>query len=109
MFIIYNQQWTGRDTVRLLELGREEYLNNVPHSIEDGIYRKVLDSPDEVNPANGKPYRDASGVWQWGITDSDLMNVAKTLGFDLKHWEDHGPAFGLPNFRNRSFLFAKTA
>jgi hypothetical protein len=107
MFVIYNQQWTGSETVRLLDLGEEEYLKNVPHSIDDGIYRKVLESPDDINPANGKPYRDASRVWQWGITDSDLIEGTRTMGFELKYWEDHGAAFRLPNFRNRSFLFVR--
>ena len=31
-FLIYNQQWTGSPhTVRLLELGEDEYFANVPH------------------------------------------------------------------------------
>ena len=31
VFGIYNQQWTGADTtVRLLDLGEEEYFRNVP-------------------------------------------------------------------------------
>lgn len=107
ILVVYNQQWTEPETVRLLDLGRDEYLKNVPHSVDDGLYRKVLDSPDEINPSNGKPYRDASRVWQWGITDSDLIKEARTVGFDLKYWEDHGSAFKLPNFRNRSFLFVR--
>lgn len=105
LFAVYNQQWVSGDTVRLLDLGREEYLRNIPGSGDNELYRRALNTPEEINPTTGRRWRDSTDIWQWGITDKDLVSSVASLGFKLLHWEDHGRAFGLQNFRNRSFIF----
>jgi len=58
-FVVFNQQWTGsEDTVRLLDLGRDEYFRNVPHSKEDPGYKVLFDKIDEMHPQHKKPWRD---------------------------------------------------
>jgi hypothetical protein len=103
--LVFNQQWIGGDeTVRLLDLGREEYLANVPLS---EFHETALEHLDEVHPTHGRPWRDVHHIWQWGITDSDLEAKAADLGFKRAFGEDVGNFPGLANFRNRAFLFVR--
>ncbi len=73
-FVIGNPQWElGETTVRLLELGREKYLEAVPPS---KFHTELFDRLDEWHPGQHRPYRDTAGIWQWGITDTDLVGEA---------------------------------
>jgi hypothetical protein len=58
-FLIYNRQWTGEKSVRLLDLGRGEYFRNVPHSPAEPPYDTLFDKLDETHPEHGRPWRDA--------------------------------------------------
>lgn len=50
-FVVYNQQWTGSEnTVRLIELGRDEYFRNVPHTKEDPACKALFDKVNEIHP-----------------------------------------------------------
>ena len=72
-FVIYNQQWIGsQSTVRLLDLGKEEYLRNVPHKRHEAPYNDLFSKLDQIHPEHGKPWRDVHHIWQWGITDGYL-------------------------------------
>jgi len=105
-FVIVNPQWTeGDGAVRLLDLGREEYLSSVPPmgELHDGLFNRL----DEINPERGRPWRDVHDVWQWGLTDAALEGTLERLGFGLAHYEDAGPWQGLARFRNRSFVFVR--
>jgi len=108
-FVIFNQQWTASDrTVRLLDLGREEYFRNVPHAPEHPTYRALFEKMHEMHPQHGRPWRDIHNVWQWGITDRDLSAVLEKLGFRAV-WRKNCGRFGsLPNFENHAFVFRKT-
>jgi hypothetical protein len=109
-FVVYNQQWVkGPDTVRLVDLGKEEYFRSVPAGSEGfrsyvGLFEN-LDAPAANQP--GRTRRDGIGIWQWGITDSDLLKELARLGFELKHYRNHGSAFGIRSFENHSFLFSR--
>ncbi|HWP45009.1 MAG TPA: class I SAM-dependent methyltransferase [Blastocatellia bacterium] len=105
--LIYNQQWTGPGTIRLIELGEETYFQNVPAGAREayGDLFKMLDEPIPARPE--RIYRDSLGIWKWGITDGDLIRSMNRLGFTLDYYKNCGPAFGLPNFQNHAFLFAK--
>jgi hypothetical protein len=46
-------------------------------------------------------------VWQWGITQSDLIAFADKLGFDLVHTKNTGQFHNLVNFDYISFVFKK--
>jgi len=104
-FVIVNPQWAGDgDAVRLLDLGREEYLRSVPR-LE--VHSEVFAKLDEDNPRRGRPWRDVHDIWQWGISDPALTATLERLGFALVYFEDLGRWQGLERFRNRGFVFAK--
>jgi hypothetical protein len=108
-FVIYNQQWIGSDkTVRLLDLGREEYFKNVPHDPNHEIYKNLFDKMHEMHPQHNRPWRDIHNVWQWGITDGDLRQTLQQLGFKEAHYQNCGQFGKLKNFENHAFIFQKS-
>lgn len=108
VFVIYNQQWTGSEnTVRLLDLGREEYFRNVPHDGEHPTYRALFEKMHEMHPQHKRPWRDIHNVWQWGITDRDLVSRIEGLGFRMQYFKNCGRFGELPNFENHAFVFSK--
>lgn len=106
--IIYNQQWTGAGvTQRLLDMGEAEYFRNVPHRQNQDPYRNLFDRLDEKHPDHDRTWRDVHHIWQWGITDDDLIATAEGCGMRPIHRVDLGRAFRLTNFRNRGFIFTR--
>ncbi len=106
-FVIYNQQFLGSKTVRLIDLGVEEYFKNVPHTIEEGQYRAFIEKMYETHPQHNRIYRDIHNVWQWGITDEDLASVMKEQGFENVYYKNYGQWGKLKNFEGHSFIFRK--
>jgi len=107
-FVIYNQQWTaGEDTVRLLDLGRDEYFKNVPHDKNHPTYIALFDKMNEMHPQHKRIWRDIHNVWQWGITDRDLTSTMDNLGFKLQFSKNCGRFGRLPNFEDHLFIFQK--
>lgn len=107
MFVIVNPQYTrGTQTVRLVDLGREEYTATVP--VVD-VHDEAWDKLDEIHPTYGRPYRDVHEIWQWGIVDADLDRKLTSLGFSCAFDENRGPWRGLPAFDNRAFLYVRDA
>jgi hypothetical protein len=108
VFVIYNQQWTGSEnTVRLLDLGRDEYFRNVPHDPEHPTYKAVFEKMHEMHPQHKRPWRDIHNVWQWGITDGDLVSKIEGLGFRMHYYKNCGRFGDLPNFENHALVFNK--
>jgi hypothetical protein len=89
-FVIVNPQWErGATTIRLIDLGRERYLQAVPPWPS---HIELFDHLDEWNEAQERPYRDGNDVWQWGITDTDLKAKMGELGFSLeREWRLNAP------------------
>jgi hypothetical protein len=107
-FIIYNQQWIGSEqTVRLLELGEEEYFRNVPHQRTEKPYDSLFQKLEEKHPDHDRPWKDVHHIWQWGITDTDLRVKVESLGFRLQFRKNCGRFGTLPNFENHAFVFTK--
>ena len=115
-FLVFNPQWVkGNRTVRLLDLGKEEYLRNVvtnvPFHENSPSYQHLFDDLDAINPQSGKKWRDLSYVWQWGITDEDLIDKMKELGFKMHYHLNCGPFSKDPNlfvnFENHAFAFKR--
>jgi hypothetical protein len=105
LFVIVNPQYTGGpETIRLLDLGREEYLRIVPRTES---HRSVLERLEEIHPAYGRPYRDIHNVWQWGIVTEDLRARMAGLGFREAYFRDNGRWGRLREFRNCAFVFAR--
>jgi hypothetical protein len=105
-FVVFNQQFQASErTVRLLDLGEEEYFRNVPHDRQHPTYRALFDHPQEIHPQHQRPWRDIHNVWQWGIVDDDLLAVMKRLGYRLEFFKNCGRFCDLPNFENHAFVF----
>jgi hypothetical protein len=107
-FLIFNQQWTtSESSVRLLDLGKEEYFRNVPHKMDDPIYKDLFDKMNEIHPVHKRIWRDIHNVWQWGITDKDLLNKMDSLGFNEVWYRNCGRFGSLVSFENHAFIFQK--
>jgi hypothetical protein len=106
-FCIFNPQWRQSDTVRLIDLGVEEYFKNVPHTRDEEPYKSFIEKMFLVHPQHNKLYRDIHNVWQWGITDNDLINTMENFGFKNIYHENYGQWGNLENFENGAFIFEK--
>jgi hypothetical protein len=110
-FLVYNQQFTGAQTVRLVEQGREWYLRHVPHTPENTQeYFDLFAKENDPHPgySNGRSRKDAHDVWQWGITDDDLKCVMSELGFQVVYEKDCGRWPNLEEIVNKAFIFERT-
>ncbi|MEA2492784.1 MAG: hypothetical protein QOJ29_695 [Thermoleophilaceae bacterium] len=108
-FAIVQPQWNGPETIRLLDLGEEEYLAAVPKG-EPGhgnIYDGLFDRLDQINEQRGRPWRDVHDIWQWGISDDGLIARMAGLGFKPTMNENKGPWRGLERFHESAFVFAR--
>jgi hypothetical protein len=105
-FVIVEPQWNGgTETVRLLDLGKETYLANIPpEQIEIDF-----DNLNEIHPKYNRPIRDIHEIWQWGITDADLIRTVTDLGFTLTYWEHGGQWRMLERFDTIAYVFVKQA
>ena len=104
-FVIANPQWQGGgETIRLVELGREGYLAAVPPTQP---HLELFDRLDDWFAMQMRPYRDATNVWQWGITDVDLRDKMRELGFVLKYERTFNRLLGAESFVNKAFVFSK--
>jgi hypothetical protein len=107
-FTIYNQQFIASPiTIRLLDLGYEGYFENVPHNKELLVYQNLFNKMFEIHPDHNRIWRDVHHVWQWGITDQDLIHTMDRLGFQLDYYKNHGRCGGLKNFEEHAFFFKK--
>jgi hypothetical protein len=100
--IVVNPQYRGDETFRLLDLERESYLDLVPQNEQ---HDRLYDRLDE--PHRGRTWRDAHDVWQWAITDSALVDAARSAGFRLIYLENEGSWRGNEHFDNTAFVFEK--
>ncbi len=108
VILIYNQQYTASErTVRLLDLGKDKYLDLLPFARKSPLYQKLFANLDQIHPEHNRPWRDIHNVWQWGITDQDLKKVMSRLGFELKYYNNCGPFGNLRHFENHAFVFVK--
>lgn len=106
--VIFNQQWIGgSSTVRLLDLGENEYFRNVPHSRYESAYSTLFQKLHEKHPDHDRAWKDVHHIWQWGITDLDLKNKLESLGFHMQHTKNCGQFRKLTNFENHAFVFTK--
>jgi glycosyltransferase involved in cell wall biosynthesis len=107
-FVIYNPQYKSDKTVRLMDLSKEEYYNIVPINEEANlIIDEVFDKKDEINPSHKKPWKDIHNVWQWGITDEDIIKTMKRCGFKQTFHENYGSWNCHKYFDACGFIFNK--
>ncbi|MCP3851076.1 MAG: class I SAM-dependent methyltransferase [Gammaproteobacteria bacterium] len=108
-FMIVNPQYFGSETtIRLWDLDQETYFKTVPHNPEQKAYARMLKNPYEFDKSQQKVLRDAAYVWQWGITNHDLINVMDRLGFELIYLKQGNIKYGkLKVFLDYAFIFVK--
>lgn len=107
-FVIFNQQFVaGENTVRLPALGKEQYFAYVPMDPDSPGYRNLFERPDEIHPRYNKRYGDVHNVWQWGITDNDLVAMLERLGFRLAFRKNYGQFSTFRAFENHAFIFVR--
>lgn len=107
-FVIYNQQFIASEkTVRLLDLGYEEFFQNVPRAKDNPLYNEVFEKMYEIHLRHNRIWRDIHNIWQWGIVDEDLFAKMKELGFTLQYYKNCGQFYNLKNFENHAFVFKK--
>ncbi len=94
--IIFNQSWLGPRTIRFVnEFGVEEFIRRVPHGKKSGV-REWFSKLDETHPLLKRPWRDIHYIWQWGITQKDLVGILWDLGYRidfLSNYGEHNPKF----------------
>jgi len=98
-FLIHNPQFNNNTTVRLLDLGKDEYFNQCPKLTNNVHYNKLFTEQEHE-------VRDIHNIWQWGITDKDLQDVMTNLGFELTYTIE-GNNWGETKFKSRGFIFKK--
>ena len=104
-FVVTNPQWEAGDTtIRLIDLGRESYVNSVPPW---DVHRELFDRLEEWHEGQERPYRDTNHVWQWGITDADLRAKMDELGFLLEREWKLGAPPDTTGFVNKTFVFTR--
>ena len=104
-FVIANPQWErDESTIRLVDLGREEYVEAVPPARS---HRELFDRLEEWGSGSQRRYRDQVNVWQWGITDADLKGKMAELGFSLKREWSLFPPPETVGFVNKNFVFGR--
>jgi hypothetical protein len=106
--LIFNRQWiASKRTVRLLDLGEEEYFRNVPHRRDTKPYDELFRKLDQKHPDHDRPWRNVHHIWQWGITDEDLQAKVQSLGFRMQYYKNCGQTCDLKNFEDHAFVFSK--
>jgi hypothetical protein len=104
LIVVQAQYVLGEETVRLLDLGRERYLELVP---DLPLHHEVWEQIDEYLPERGRTWRDIHNVWQWGITDRDLWRVTEELGYEVMYYENAGMWQDRAAFENHGFVFRR--
>jgi hypothetical protein len=109
VFLVFNQQFTNFTvTTRLVDLSRDEYFRSIPHTPDEEPYKTCFQNLDALHPKHRRPYRDVHNIWQWGITDADLIACLSDLGFKMQLYKNCGQVGQLRNVENHAFVFSKS-
>jgi hypothetical protein len=105
-FVIANPQWErGEMTVRLIDLGREQYLEAVPPTES---HTELFDRLDDWHQGQQRLFRDGTHVWQWGIADADLKAKLGEMGFSVQREWELGRLPQAKGFVNKAFVFSRS-
>ena len=107
-FIIFNQMFTkSENSVRLLDLGIDEYFRHVPFKREHPLSQNLINKMYEINHEHDKIWRDIHHVFQWGITVNDLVEKLSKLNFELIYQKYCGQFSYSKSFDDYAFIFKK--
>lgn len=107
-FVIFNQMFTKAEkTVRLLDLGFDEYFQHVPFEREHPLSQNLINKTYEINPEHQKIWRDVHHIFQWGITVNDLIDKMKEMNFELLYNKCLGKFSYSTSFDDHAFIFKK--
>ena len=107
-FVIFNQMFTkSKETVRLLDLGFDEYFRHVPFEKAHPLSQNLIKKTYEINSEHGKIWRDVHHVFQWGITVKDLIETLEKLDFELVFHKIWGMFSHSDSFDDHAFIFKK--
>ena len=105
--VIFNQQYVqGQNSIRLTHLPLEQYLTMTPHYREE-VCRFVYDHAKEIHPEFHKPWIDIHQIFQWAITDHDLVDVMSRLGYRQAYYRNCGRFSNLSAYENHAFVFMR--
>lgn len=97
-FIIVNPQFPAEKTIRLLDLGKEEYYKQISKHVTYEYSLLFTDREEEV--------RDSPNIWQWGIIDADIKILMKKLNFEEIYYKSCYK-WGKSKFISKAFIFRK--
>lgn len=107
--VIYNQQFiNSENTVRLLDLGYDEYVENTHYTKDNPTLNTVFANMYDMHPTKQRIWKDITDIWQWGITDNDLCDKMETLGYTLKYYKNCGRMnYQTKNWEDHAFIFQR--
>lgn len=106
-FLIFNQQWVNsQKTFRLTDLPLEKYKETVPLR-KDGLFDFIYEHEKEMNEEHNRPWKDIHNIFQWAITDHDLIRTMKDLAFKEVFYKNCGRFSNSKSFENHAFIFVK--
>ncbi|MFQ6677350.1 MAG: hypothetical protein ACE5D0_03425 [Fidelibacterota bacterium] len=109
-FVIFNQMFNKTDkTIRLLDLGFDEYFQHVPFEREHPLSQHLINKTYKINAEHGKIWRDVHHVFQWGITVKDLIDKMEKMNFELLYRKFHGKFSYSDSFDDYAFIFQKNS
>jgi len=109
-FVIFNQMFNKTDkTIRLLDLGFDEYFQHEPFEREHPLSQNLINKTYELNSEHGKIWRDVHHVFQWGSTVKDLIDNMKKMNFELLYYNFHGKFSYSNSFDDYAFIFKKNS
>jgi hypothetical protein len=97
-------------STRLMDLDESAYYECVPREYAaDARTVNLFAVRDQAHPEHGCLHRDSPQYWQWAITDDDLIETMRDLGFRLVFLK---PLFAMdniptPGVETRGFVFVR--
>jgi len=96
VMLVVNPQ--AAETKLIVDLPTDEYRSWIP--------QPILDSCD-MYESESSELKGRSAVWQWAISNRDLISVMATLGFEVVFLRDYGRFLGCEKYHNVGFIFAR--
>jgi hypothetical protein len=104
--VIFNPQWKGLHSVRLADLGEDEFYRVTPHYKGDPLCVGIFETPEKMTNT-GRLGKDNIAPFQWGITNLDLDELMWKLGFGSVYYKNNGDWMTYPHFEANAFVYER--